>query len=66
MTWFQEHLSLVPRQQRGYKIAKQTIKLINNVANVINNDASIKGKIKVVFIENYRVSNGEIIFAAEM
>ena len=48
----------------GYKIAKQTIKLINNVANVINNDASIKGKIKVVFIENYRVSNGEIIFAA--
>ena len=46
----------------GYKIAKQTIKLINNVANVINNDASIKGKI--VFIENYRVSNGEIIFAA--
>ena len=48
----------------GYKIVKQTIKLINNVANVINNDASIKGKIKVVFIENYRVSNGEIIFAA--
>ena len=48
----------------GYKIAKQTIKLINNVANVINNDASIKGKIKVVFIENYRVSNAEIIFAA--
>ena len=48
----------------GYKIAKQTIKLINNVANVINNDASIKGKIKVVFTENYRVSNGEIIFAA--
>ena len=48
----------------GYKIAKQTIKLINDVANVINNDASIKGKIKVVFIENYRVSNGEIIFAA--
>ena len=48
----------------GYKIAKQTIKLINNIANVINNDASIKGKIKVVFIENYRVSNGEIIFAA--
>ena len=48
----------------GYKIAKQTIKLINSVADVINNDASIKGKIKVVFIENYRVSNGEIIFAA--
>ncbi len=48
----------------GYRIAKQTIKLINNVADVINNDASINGKIKVVFIENYRVSNGEIIFAA--
>ena len=48
----------------GYKIAKLTIKLINNVANVINNDASINGKIKVVFIENYCVSNGEIIFAA--
>ncbi len=48
----------------GYKLAKQTIKLINSVADVINNDASIKGKIKVVFIENYRVSNGEIIFAA--
>ena len=48
----------------GYRIAKLTIKLINSVADVINNDASIKGKIKVVFIENYRVSNGEIIFAA--
>ena len=48
----------------GYKIAKLTIKLINSVANVINNDASINGKIKVVFIENYRVSNAEIIFAA--
>ncbi len=47
----------------GYKIAKLTIKLINNVANVINNDASINGKLKVVFIENYRVSNAEIIFA---
>lgn len=48
----------------GYKRAKLTIKLINDVANVINNDESIKGKIKVVFIENYRVSNAEIIFAA--
>ena len=48
----------------GYKRAKLTIKLINSVADVINNDASIKGKIKVVFIEDYRVSNGEIIFAA--
>ncbi len=48
----------------GYKRAKQTIKLINSVAEVINNDASINGKLKVVFIENYRVSNAEIIFAA--
>ena len=48
----------------GYKNAKLTIKLINSVADVINNDKSIKGKLKVVFIENYRVSNAEIIFAA--
>ena len=48
----------------GYKNAKSTIKLINSVADVINNDASIEGKIKVVFIEDYRVSNAEWIFAA--
>ena len=48
----------------GYRIAKLTIKLINSVADVINNDKSIDGKIKVVFIENYRVSNAEVIFAA--
>jgi len=48
----------------GYRIAKLTIKLINNVAEVINNDESINGKIKVVFIEDYRVSNAEWIFAA--
>ena len=48
----------------GYRNAKLTIKLINTVADVINNDASINGKIKVVFIENYNVSNAEIIFAA--
>ena len=48
----------------GYRRAKATIKLINSVADVINNDDSIKGKLKVVFIENYRVSNAEMIFAA--
>ncbi len=48
----------------GYRRAKAIIKLINSVGDVVNNDASIKGKIKVVFIENYRVSNAEMIFAA--
>ena len=48
----------------GYRRAKAIIKLINSVGDVINNDTSIKGKIKVVFIENYRVSNAELIFAA--
>ena len=48
----------------GYKRAKLTIELINAVADTINNDKSIDNKIKVVFIEDYRVSNGEIIFAA--
>ncbi|NBK90605.1 glycogen/starch/alpha-glucan phosphorylase [bacterium 1XD21-13] len=48
----------------GYHRAKLTIKLINAVADVVNNDASINGKLKVVFIEDYRVSNAELIFAA--
>ena len=48
----------------GYRRAKLTIKLINSVAEVINNDSSINGKLKVVFIEDYRVSNAEWIFAA--
>ena len=48
----------------GYRRAKLTIKLINSVAEKINNDRSIEGKIKVVFIEDYRVSNAELIFAA--
>ncbi len=48
----------------GYRRAKQTIKLINSVADMVNNDYSIHDKIKVVFIEDYRVSNAELIFAA--
>ena len=52
------------RAAAGYRRAKLTIKLINSVADVINNDKSINGKLKVVFIEDYRVSNAEWIFAA--
>ncbi len=48
----------------GYQTAKLTIKLINSVADVVNNDTSINGKLKVVFIEDYKVSNAELIFAA--
>ena len=48
----------------GYYIAKETIRLINAVAAKVNNDASIKGKIKIVFIENFGVSIGEIVYPA--
>ncbi len=48
----------------GYEIAKMTIKLINSVADVINNDRSIDNKLKIVFIEDYKVSNAELIFSA--
>ena len=48
----------------GYLRAKETIKLINSVAEVVNNDRSIHGKIKIVFIEDYRVSNAELLFSA--
>ena len=48
----------------GYDTAKLTIKLINAVADRVNNDPAINGRVKVVFIEDYRVSNAELIFAA--
>ncbi|MGX8728540.1 MAG: glycogen/starch/alpha-glucan phosphorylase, partial [Lachnospiraceae bacterium] len=48
----------------AYSNAKKIIKLINSVANVVNNDPALRGKMKVVFIEDYKVSNGELIFAA--
>ena len=48
----------------GYQIAKKTIKLINSVANVINNDRSINGKSRLCLSKDYRVSNAELIFAA--
>ena len=64
MEYYPHTFILGAKAAAGYRRAKLTIKLINSVADVINNDKSINGKIKVVFIENYRVSNAEIIFAA--
>ncbi len=48
----------------GYHFAKSVIKLINEVANLVNNDESLQGKLKVIFLENYRVSLAELIIPA--
>ena len=48
----------------GYHFAKSVIKLINEVGNLVNNDPSLQGKLKVVFLENYRVSLAELIIPA--
>lgn len=48
----------------GYHFAKSVIKVINELANLINNDSSLNGKLKVVFLENYNVSLAELIIPA--
>lgn len=64
MEFYPRTFILGAKASAGYRRAKAIIKLINNVGEVINNDPTIKDKLKVVFIENYRVSNAELIFAA--
>ena len=64
MDFYPRTFNFGAKASAAYASAKKIFKLINCVADVVNNDASINGKLKVVFIENYRVSNAEIIFAA--
>ena len=64
MDFYPRTFILGAKAAAGYQRAKLTIKLINSVADVVNNDPAIKGRLKVVFIEDYRVSNAEWIFAA--
>ena len=64
MPFYPRNFIFGAKASAGYERAKAIIKLINSVGDVVNNDPTIKGKIKVVFIEDYRVSNAELIFAA--
>lgn len=64
MEFYKKTFIFGAKASAGYHRAKSIIKLIHNVADIINNDITIEDKIKVVFIENYRVSNGELLFAA--
>ena len=64
MSFFPRTFIFGAKASEGYIRAKEIIKLINSVADIVNHDRSINGKLKVVFIEDYRVSNAEIIFAA--
>ena len=64
MSFFPRTFIFGAKASAGYIRAKQIIKLINSVADIVNNDQSINGKLKVIFIEDYRVSNAEKIFAA--
>ncbi|MEE3468738.1 MAG: glycogen/starch/alpha-glucan phosphorylase, partial [Eubacterium sp.] len=64
MDFFPRTFIFGAKASAGYRRAKAIIKLINSVGDVVNNDPAIEGKIKVIFIENYRVSNAELIFAA--
>ncbi|HEX3077942.1 MAG TPA: glycogen/starch/alpha-glucan phosphorylase [Lachnospiraceae bacterium] len=64
MEFFPRTFIFGAKASAGYRRAKAIIKLINSVGDVVNNDKTIKNKLKVVFIENYRVSNAEMIFAA--
>ena len=62
--WQSRVFILAGKAASAYYAAKQTIRLINDVANVINNDERLKGRLKVVFIPNYSVSLAQLIIPA--
>ena len=62
--WQPRVFILAGKAASAYYAAKQTIRLINDVANVINNDERLKGRLKVVFIPNYSVSLAQLIIPA--